>query len=300
MMIFLAGILAAAAANPPDVNTNEAVAREYHRILEHDDAAEQDILRWTDPANLPPGGGENARLEVQMRIRQRVDSVRHEYEDFLLRYPNYVNGHIAFGSFLNDVHEEDEAVAQWDTARLLAPTNPAPWNNLANYYGERGPIKKAFEYFQKAIDLDPGQSVYYHNLAMLIYVFRPDAEEYYHLNETQVFDKALVLYRKAVRLAPDNFIFYSDYAMSFYGTRPPRWQDGLEAWTGALKVTHDELERQGVYIHLARINIKLGHFDAARANLAAVNAPQYSSLKRKLTQNLDEAVRHDTAATPAR
>ena len=122
---------------------------------------------------------------------------------------------------------------------------PRAWNNLANYYGHRSPVKKAFEYYAKAIELDGNESVYYHNLAVTVYLFRTDAEEYYHLTEQQVFDKALDLYRKAIALDPDNFVLFSDYAESFYGTKPPRWQDGLAAWTEALKIAHDDLERRG-------------------------------------------------------
>lgn len=271
-------------------DTDAQTAAEYRKVLEDDDAAEQDVLKWSEDAEaFAQAGGNESKLALRLQIRQRVDGVRKEYEDFLKRHPEHVNGHIAFGSFLNDTQDEESAVAQWDTARQLAPTNPAPWDNLANYYGARGPVKKAFEYYEKAISLDPKEAVYYHNLAATVYLFRPDAREYYHLTEQQVFDKSLELYRKAIALTPNDFILFSDYAESFYGTNPPRWKDGLEAWTQALKVAHDEVERQGVYIHLARINIRLGNFEAAQERLNAVTAPQYAGLKRTLTRNLREA-----------
>jgi cytochrome c-type biogenesis protein CcmH/NrfG len=87
-------------------------------------------------------------------------------------------------------------------------------------------------------------------------MYRKDAREYYHLEEQQVFDKALALYRQAIKLDPDNFVLFTDYAESFYGTNPPRWKDGLAAWTEAFKIAHDDGEREGVYIHLARIHLK--------------------------------------------
>jgi tetratricopeptide (TPR) repeat protein len=286
----LSVVLATNLAQTANTNADDAVAAEYRKVLVDDDAAEQDVLSWTDNAEaFAKAGGDEARLNLHLRIRQRLEGVRKEYEDFLKRHPDHVNAHLAFGSFLNDTEDEEGAVAQWDAARLLAPTNAAAWDNLANYYGHRGPVKKAFEYYEKAIALDGNQSVYYHNLATTIYLFRPDAEDYYHLSEEQVFDKSLELYRKAIGLAPDDFVLFSDYAMSFYGTNPPRWKDGLEAWTEALKVTHDEEERQGVYLHLARINIKLGNFEAAQERLKAVTAPQYEGLKRTLTRNLTTA-----------
>ncbi len=130
-------------------------------------------------------------------------------------------------------------------------------------------------------------------------MFRMDASNYYHLNEQRVFDKSLELYRRAIKLDPDNFVLFSDYAESFYGTNPPRWQEGLEAWTQALKIAHDEVEREGVCIHLARIQLKLGHYDQARSSLNAVTNAGYAVMKGRITRNLEAALaKAATNATP--
>jgi tetratricopeptide (TPR) repeat protein len=274
-----------------DVNTNDPVENDYYKILLDDDAAEKDVLKWSDDAEaFDKAAGSDPKVTLHLRIQQRLDGVRREYEDFLQSHPKHVNAHLAFGSFLNDTRDEDGAVKQWDAARLLAPANPAPWNNLANIYGHDGPVKKAFEYYSKAIDLDSNEPVYYHNLATTVYLFRKDAGEYFNLTEQQVYDKSLELYRKAIQLAPGDFVLFTDYAESFYGTNPPRWKDGLEAWTEALKVAHDEDEREGVYIHLARINLKLGRYDEARMRLNAVTNTAYAPLKNRLTRNLLQAM----------
>jgi tetratricopeptide (TPR) repeat protein len=273
------------------VNTNDPVETDYRKILEDDDAAEKEVIKWADDAGaFSRAGGGDSGVTLHARIEQRLKGIKAEYENFILLHPDHASARLAYGSFLNDTHDEEGAVAQWDKARQLEPTNPAAWNNLANYYGHRGPVKTAFEYYGKAIELDGRESVYYHNLAVTVYMFRPDACEFYHLTEQQVFDKALELYRKAIELDPDNFVLFSDYAESFYGTNPPRWQDGLAAWTDALKIAHDDVERQGVHIHLARINLKLGHFDAARRSLDAVTNAIYATQKRRISWNLDDAI----------
>ena len=59
----------------------------------------------------------------------------------------------------------------------------------------------------------------------------------------------------------------------------------------ALKIAHDDEERQGVYIHMARINLKLGNFDEARMRLSGVTNREYAALKNKILSNLNEAVR---------
>ena len=75
-----------------------------------------------------------------------------------------------------------------------------------------------------------------------------------------MFDKALALYQKAIKLDPDNFPLATDYAQSYYGIKPLRTNDALVAWTNALHIARDEVEREGVYIHLARIKISIRKF----------------------------------------
>ena len=112
---------------------------------------------------------------------------------------------MAYGSFLDDIGDEEAGKAQFENASQIDPKNPAAWNNLANYYGENGPLTNAFADYARAIELDPTEPVYYQNLATTVYLFRKDAREFYGINEQQVFDKALELYRKAIQLDPENF-----------------------------------------------------------------------------------------------
>jgi tetratricopeptide (TPR) repeat protein len=124
--------------------------------------------------------------------------------------------------------------------------------------------------------------VYYRNLGIIVYLYRKDAMAFYHLNEQQVFDKSLALYRKAMQLNPDDFPLATDYAESYYGIRPLRTNDALVAWTNALQIAHDDVEREGVYIHLARIKMLAGCYAEARAQLDAVTNATYSDLKHTL------------------
>ena len=284
----------------PLASTNDPVENKFYRILLDHDAAEKEIMGWMDKADasVKEGGGRSSTT-LDLKIQQRLDRIKKEYQDFIALHPNHLNVRLAFGSFLNDSHDEDGACAQWETARQLAPSNSAAWNNLANYYGHRGPVKKALQYYGKAIELNPVEPVYYRNLATTVYLFRSDAGEYYHLDEQHVFDKSLGLYRQAIKLDPDNFVLFTDYANSFYGTKPPRWKDGLAAWTEALKVAHDDDEREGVYIHLARIHLKLGDYDEARANLAVVTNASHAALKTRLTRNLNAALEKARTNAPS-
>jgi len=279
------------------VNTNDPAEKELAQLMAEDDAAVTEVDKWIQGNNAfaAQGAGESKEA-LNRRIRARLDPVRKDYEDFLRRYPDFARGHLAYGSFLNDIGEEEAAGAQYGKAAQLDPKNPAAWNNLANYCGEHGPITNAFVDYAKAIELNPAEPVYYQNLAAMVYLFRKDARAFYGISEEQVFDKALALYRKAVQLAPDNFPLATDYAQTYYGIRPLRTNDALGAWTNALQIAHDDNEREGVYLHLARIKIATGRFAEARAHLNDVTNAAFADVKHRLERNLAE--RENTATNP--
>jgi tetratricopeptide (TPR) repeat protein len=278
-------------------NANDPVEAEYEKLLEDDDAAEDEVDKWIKEANAFRSKGAPFSDEaLNGRIEQRFAPIRKAYEDFLQRHPEHVKARLAYGSFLYETHDEEQGVAQWEKARQLDPNNPAAWNNLANHYGHRGPVKKAFEYYTRALELKPDEPVYLQNFATTLYLFRKDAMELYNINEPEVFNRALDLYRKALQLDPKNFPLATDYAQSYYGIKPLRTNDALAAWNYALKVANDDFEREGVYIHLARVELNSGQFDKARQHLNLVTNQFYGVLKDRLTRNLAEKERKATNA----
>jgi tetratricopeptide (TPR) repeat protein len=270
-------------------NSNETAETELEQLMAKDDAAQAEVTKWIQDNNAfaAQGAGES-KAELNRRIMARLSGVRAGYEDFLRRYPNSAGGHLAYGSFLNDIGEEEAAMRQNETASQLDPKNPAAWNNLANYYCENGLLTNAFTDYAKAIELNPTESVYYENFATVVYLYRKDARDFYHINEQQVFDKSLALYRKAMQLDPDNFRLATDCADSYYEIRPLRTNEMLAAWSNALQIAHNDIEREGVYIHLARIQMLAGRYVEARAQLAAVTNATYADLKHTLERNITE------------
>jgi tetratricopeptide (TPR) repeat protein len=267
---------------------SDPVEQAYQKLLADDDTAHDEVDKWirdNQAFNAQGGGVPNA--ELNRRIEERLKPIRQDYENFIAAHPEHARVRVAYASFLDDLGEEDAGVVQLEKARELDPKNPAAWNNLANYYGEHSPVKKAFEYYAKAIELNPYEATYYHNFGTTVYLFRKDAKEYYDITEQQVFDKALELYANALKLDPDNFPLASDVAQTYYGIKPLRTNDALSAWTNTLAIAHDEIEREGVYLHLARIKLAIGHFDEVHAHLDSVTNAMYADLKKRLTRNLD-------------
>lgn len=280
--------------------TNDPVEVEFRGLMAADDEAQEEVDKWirendefaAKGAGTPPAG-------LNRRIMERFEPVRKGYEDFLKRNPNHVRARVAYGSFLGDINEEEAAQVQLEKALELDAKDPVVYNNLAGIYGHIGPdVKKAFEYYARAIELAPNESLYYRNYATTVFLFRTDAREYFKIEEQQVFDKAMELYDKALKLDPKNFELATWVAQSYYGITPVRLEAALKSWTNALSLAGNEVEREGVYVHLARFKLNAGRFDEARAHLNLVTNTNFNDLKARLTRNLNEKEQETKKESP--
>jgi tetratricopeptide (TPR) repeat protein len=286
----------------PIVDVNDPVERAYRKLMEDDDAAQAEVDEWIQERNqsaTPQTDVEKAALNL--RIKRRFEPIIKGYADFLAAHPNHANARIAYGSFLNDIGQEADAEAQWNKARELDPKNPAVWNNLANFHGHNGNVKKSFEYYAQAMELEPAEPVYAQNFATTVFLFRKDAMEFYQITEQEVFAKAMGLYRKALSLDPENFKLAAELAQTYYGIKPPKFDDtnatrraglkladeALDAWRTAQRLTSNDLEREGIHLHYARWQINTERYEEARRNLDAVTNGLWAATKRNLLAKMN-------------
>ena len=294
MLLASSGALAATntvsppqAPAPSSSESKESVDAEFHKLMEADDAAQADVDRWVrDSQEFASKGAGTPAAALKARILERFEPVKKGYEDFLQRHPDHVQARMAYASFLGDIKDEDTAREQLEKALVLDTNNPALYNNLANIYGHLGPVKKAFDYYERALKLNPLEPVYYHNFGSTVYLFRTDAKEYFGLDDQQIFAKAFGLYSNAMRLDPMNFPLASDVAQAYYGMKPVPVDTALAAWTNALHIAHDEIEREGVFVHFARLKTLAGRVDEAQAHLDAITNAMYAELKQRMERSL--------------
>lgn len=281
----------------------DPVEQEYHRILELDDSALTKIDEWIRSSQRPDAS-ETELISITAKIKAQIEPVREAYDSFIQRNPTHARSRLTYASFLTDIGEEHSALAHLLQAKEINPALPAAWNNLANYYGHNGEVKKAFTHYEKAIEISPSESVYYHNFGTSVFLFRKDVKEHYKITEAQVFDKALSLYKKAQQFAPKNFDLAEDIAQTYYGIRttdtPPKMarpNEALKAWTLAESLAPSDFEKQGVLIHLARIHIELKDFKEAGNALVAVTHPAYIELRDRVGRRVPGY--QGTASDPA-
>lgn len=278
------------AVRPVVALTAEEVEVKYRELLSQDDEAQAEVDAWIEDAYSPEKEEEEfQKLEVtlELRIRDRLRPVQAAYEEFLKLHPEHVNARIAYASFLDEIGEETAGGQQLVRVLELDPVNTAAMNNLANHYGHTGQIKKAFDLWEKSIQLQPEIARYHHNLGTSVFLFRRDAMQHYGLNEQEVFTKALEHYHQALRLEPDNFLLASDVAQTHYGVKPVRIQEALKDWEYALKLARDDIERQGIYLHFARFKIMERKWDESVDWLKKVRHPMYDVLKGRIYRNME-------------
>ncbi len=269
--------------------TNSVIEQEYQKLQEHDDAAQAEVDKWTreNADAAANGGGRLSEAEMEKRIRNRLEPVRKEYEDFLQHHPGHAQAHLTYGCFLNDRQDEAGAQAHWEKALELDPTNPDVYNNLAGVYSEIGPLKKAFDFYSRAIELNPRKALYYHNFASSMYVLRKKAMTHLAIDEQQVFARIIGLYSNAVRLEPTNYAYGTDLAQTYYSMRPFAPEPALNAWSNTLQSARNPSDRGDVYLHLARVQMLAGRFAEARALLTLIPGSENSVGKSNLLHNIE-------------
>jgi tetratricopeptide (TPR) repeat protein len=278
--------VATVTAQPP-ADTN--VLAEFARIEAADDAAQAEVDKWVRENNELKSKGQGVSEEaLQRRINERFEPVRQAYDAFVQAHPNIARARMGYGNFLNDREDEAGAQVQWEKALELDPTNPATYNSLAGRYSESGPVNKAFQYFERAIELSPGEAVYYHNFGDVLYVLRKRAATYYGISEQDVFGKVLLVYSNAVRLDPRNFVFERDLAQTYYSVKPFQPDVALGVWTNAFSAAREETDREDVYVHMARVKMLAGWFAEARAQLTSVTNQASLNAKTTLLHNIEE------------
>lgn len=162
------------------------------------------------------------------------------------------------------------------------------WNDWGNYYTHAGPAKNIFQCYSRAIELNPQESVYYQNLATSLFLYRKDAREFFNVDEQVVFDMALRYYSKAMILDPENYDLAQDVAKSYYAIKPLRLENAMSAWDKAMKLASNDVERQEIYVHCARLEYMAGNCEAARTYLQKVSFDGLSDQKGLILQRVRE------------
>jgi cytochrome c-type biogenesis protein CcmH/NrfG len=199
-----------------------------------------------------------------------------------------VSARVALGEYLWDAGEESRALAEWKAAEQLDPKNPRVIEHLAEAATARGEVREAAALYARAVSLAPKNPALHFALANVCFLFRHELIEAAHPDAESRLREALAHFAEAARLAPANADYARAYAESFYAVASPDWQAAIEAWKHVEALTPGQ---NFSLTHLARVYLKMGHFDAAEDCLRRVQLPEGKAIKARLEEQIGAATR---------
>src|SRR6185369_10947663 len=100
---------AQAGASGEKKEKTDPVEEEYDKLVEQDEAALKQVEKLNAEYDaFQAKGAATSKAVLTAKIDQVLEPVRKAYEEFLLRHAQHIDGRLAYGSFLNELGEEEE------------------------------------------------------------------------------------------------------------------------------------------------------------------------------------------------
>ncbi len=232
---------------------------------------------------------------VAAETERRLTSL---YRQLAAKYPDRAAVRKAAGDHFWRSGDTVTAVAEWQAAQALDPTDAETDSALGSARLRDGRAREAREEFQRAVDARPGVARYHYELANVLFLFRRELVTPPALpDEAAVLRESLAQFRRASELAADDVEFARAYAETFYGLPNPDWAEGLAAWlhVRALNASAPDFANG----HLARVSLHLGKPEQAESYLALIRDPLFAPLKATLGRQAEQMKQKAGTASPA-
>lgn len=206
------------------------------------------------------------------------------YADLAAKYPQDAairNGH---AEFLWSIGERARAVETWEAAVAIDPKNATVLDHLGGSYLAAGEVKKSTAFFARAVESAPQNAAYRFTFANVTFLFRHELLDATQPDEAAVLDHALALFAEASRLEPLNVEYARAYAETFYSLPKADWNVALTAWQHFAAISPQADFAQA---NLARVHLKLGQKEAARACVGKIQTPEFQRLKSRLSERIE-------------
>ncbi len=261
---------------------------ELKKIIAQDNEAYEETDLWIkENKKLSKEEKTVTDATLPLRILDRLSTVQKAYEDYLFSHPDSFEGRLAYASFLADSGKDNEAAKQWKKMLEEHPNNAVLWNNMGNFFGQKGDAIQAFPYYEKAIELSPKEPLYAKNLGLVVYVFRQEAMDYYQLKEQQAIQLAQALFERALLQNPKDFVLATQLSQTWYYIKPFCAEKSMSAWQKAYSLASDDAERQGIMLHYARIELLRGNKEKADNILKEITLPIHQASVDELRKDFN-------------
>tara|TARA_B110000438_G_scaffold460_1_gene489 strand:+ start:21 stop:1181 length:1161 start_codon:yes stop_codon:yes gene_type:complete len=277
----LCGFIAVGDSQKKETYKHEAItvaAQRLGQIVER----EQLFLKNSSSANKPLS---------EQELTRRAQQILSAYESYLEDNPRDVNGLILYGKFLRRMGQPRHATGLFLEADKIDPRLAVVKQNIANYLVEEGRLADALPFLLKAVELEPKEPVYHHQLGTFLFLFKEDLLSL-GIASVQTNDRSMhEAFRSASKLAPDNFEYKLRYAQSFFDISDPVWDKALGVWQDLRNQARDRPVSEQEYLALgeARAMTQLGMGKEAVTILKTITSPSLRATRESLIKELKES-----------
>ena len=227
----------------------------------------------------------------EQELTRRAQQILSAYESYLEDNPRDVNGLILYGKFLRRMGQPRHATGLFLEADKIDPRLAVVKQNIANYLVEEGRLADALPFLLKAVELEPKEPVYHHQLGTFLFLFKEDLLSL-GIASAQTNDRSMhEAFRSASKLAPGNFEYKLRYAQSFFDISDPDWDKALGVWQDLRNQARDRPVSEREYLALgeARAMTQLGRGKEAVTILKSITSPSLRATRESLIKELKES-----------
>ena len=277
----LCGFIAVGDSQKKETYKHEAItvaAQRLGQIVER----EQLFLKNSSSTNKPLS---------EQELTRRAQEILSSYESYLEDNSRDVNGLILYGKFLRRMGQARYATGLFLEADKIDPRLAVVKQNIANYLVEEGRLADALPFLLKAVELEPKEPVYHHQLGTFLFLFKEDLLSL-GIASVQTNDRNMYeAFRSASKLAPDNFEYKLRYAQSFFDISDPDWDKALGVWQDLRNQARDRPVSEREYLALgeARAMTQLGRGKEAVTILKTITSRSLRATRESLIKELKES-----------
>ncbi|MFP4356912.1 MAG: hypothetical protein ACLFRP_05510 [Puniceicoccaceae bacterium] len=215
--------------------------------------------------------------------------VARRYEGFLRENPDHLYGWILCGKFLRSIGADDRAFAAFRKADSLSPGLAVVQSHLGLILADEGAFRPALAHLLRAVEIEPAEPAYRHDLGEFLTRFGPALEEDGVLESGRSGRLALEAFGEAFHLEPDNFERGWRWAEMFADLPDTDWEAAAAAWEEVHAAAGSLPEKEASRLQIARAWIEAGDSDRAEPWLDPVETPALADTWRALKHRLGDA-----------
>lgn len=226
--------------------------------------------------------GANSLTEVE------AQQIVAAYRNYLMRYPDSLEGLILYGKFFRRIGHNEEAMRVFLEARKREPKLAVIQQELGNCFAEEGEYKAALTCFLNAVELEPEQPVYHFQLGVLLTVYKQEFAEMEEFSAPILEEQATEAFVRAHELAPQNRDILLAWGEALEEGDAPDWQEILQVWEKLMNLTTNDIQRQIVGLKRARALIELKQYGQAKAQLSVIDLRALQQNRRELEARMEK------------